>query len=290
LARGWPWPCPLRWRRRSCKRTQDADARERSLPVRKVRSGRVQEADVGGRVALHSETALRPNVRGEAADGVGLAREAHHVPRRSRAKCKAVAPRLDRGVGSRFAAPKETVHLLACLTRSFFRCRAGRAQAQDAVARRHHAPGHEPVGVGAAACGAGAAAAPHPVPRRTGTERPSCGRWWCRRRRRHMRKRPPNLRPRPSAKSRLSSPGRTISAQRGCSSGSSTSTCSTARTAAAGSSRSSQPSWRGRRAGGAEQHRRPRAVRADVFPQFGPAEPRPFSQVRRRLRPRAPLR
>ena len=51
--------------------------------------------------------------------------------------------------------------------------RAGGAQAQDALARRNHAPDHEPAGAHAAVGGAGAeaAVAPDPVPRRAGTQR-----------------------------------------------------------------------------------------------------------------------
>ncbi|GKQ58335.1 hypothetical protein QMTAC487_21950 [Sphaerotilus sp. FB-3] len=51
--------------------------------------------------------------------------------------------------------------------------RAGRAEAEDTVARRHDASGLEPAGVHAAACGAGspAASASHQVPRRAGAQR-----------------------------------------------------------------------------------------------------------------------
>jgi len=62
-------------------------------------------------------------------------------------------------------------------TRAARRRRAGGAQVQDAVARRQHAPAHEPAGVHAAAGGAGAAAeaAPHQLPWRRGPERQVAG-------------------------------------------------------------------------------------------------------------------
>lgn len=127
-------------------------------------------------------------------------------------------------------------------TRAAQRRGSGSAQAQDAMARRHHTPGDLSAGVsrsgwrrgcrGRACTSSGSTACWHRTP--------GCALGWCRRWQPRRRHRPPQpLRP-SCTKSSLSRRGHTASAGRGCSSGSSTSTRSTARTAAGGSSGSSR--------------------------------------------------
>jgi hypothetical protein len=129
------------------------------------------------------------------------------------------------------------------------RRRAGGAEAQDTVARRHHAPGDESARGHAAAGRQGDRRAPfgHPCRGRgcisSGStacwpRTPGCGRGWCHKGMAPMwprwQGRPARLPPPPEARPRRFRPGRTGSAKHGCSSGSLTSTCSTARTAVSG--------------------------------------------------------
>lgn len=73
--------------------------------------------------------------------------------------CRRGADRGERPQAAGAAVPQYHPAGAARRTGTAQRCRAGGVEAQDAVARPNHAPGHEPAGVHAAAGRAGAAAA-----------------------------------------------------------------------------------------------------------------------------------
>ena len=231
---------------------------------RRGRGAHAAAAAGGGRHVSHR---LRTARRAEGVEPQGRDAAAGHgsaAPVRRHRRVQSARGGAGRSEGPQAAGAAVPLHHPAGAvgrTDSALRGRAGGVAAQDAVARRHHAPGHEPAGVHAAAGGKGDRRAPFGLPCRgrgppasgytaAGPRTPSLVRGWCRKGRLHTGKRPPRQPPAPRARSTtrqsLSRPGRTASAGRGCSSECSTSTCSTARTAAPASSRSSRPSSSGR--------------------------------------------